>query len=1680
MTKRLRALIFVILTVLMCFAFALVLTVSGMGTQARADETDGNATPVAIYVLGANDVVDTENGYDIIAATDTTPITYKYSSHSAGWNAAITRSTVLAEDGNKNLIKVILAADWNATITNDTSGSPSNSSFGSGVGFANGAISVVAKANILLDLNNHNIDRKLVEINKVQTYGMVFWVEGKLEVCDSVTGEGKITGGYSTNGGGMRVQSTGSVTLKSGKIYGNKTNTNNGGVVNYGRFEMYGGEISGNFSAATNNVWGVGMYNRNVFIMHGGKITENYCHVENTTIQQVFGCGIYTTGRFDMLGGEISYNEIRGKKNFSIGAGVGLGGQSVFTMRGGSIDHNTIYSTDSGSGGSAIYMQSGTAVITGDAKIQYNKSVGENKGTQSEGTIDCAQGTQLEIDGNADISFNKILRLVDGKEVLQSMATATNSISYGSAVSCNNAILKIKGGSIHSNIGGQSTIELTNNANVCEISGGIITNNLASSKWGAMHYNAGSNVTISGNPQIYDNYAIQSDISGLTAVMYTYDGNEEFDLTEANGGTAVTAYPSNLRNNDNGSAANKHEEFDLRIGKMEEGANVYINLNTRQEGFSVAADAANGVISYAENNKVEGVFRTANSVGEEVKYSYPIDPEKFFHADSGNVIIVNVRGQLVELASKTAPQFKTIYGGADAIAESINGYGHVAEYAIGNSLTNSVEYGGAPKDAVVEKDGATAAETSNAGIYTVTATLATTTMYDKTTTNYVNIQYTVVVKPKLLTADNTQATVTGTYTFSGEAKTPTYTLKDGEYTLVSDMDYVPTLANNVNAGDKAEIIASYKDNYQGEVTYYFTIANLPDTYSVTWQYRKEAEWLDMPENRSPFTYDTTDHSYSVRAKLTAGGKEEYVYAASDDNQLNTTNMRLVFAGTFEGGAVSALLNAAQYSIEIIGSSNYTFNENDRISAVTVLPRSLDLSREDFTDYTGVGDENRLWLLQLNGGATAQLRDRTTYYDPGAEFGEEYGAKVTEGTLYNAYVRYTGAEHSIILNENYRIRNTTLAAYMESGIRNIEYNSSNAATGEADKVNKIVTTVRINLNGNWATDDSGAQYIEFEKEWYIVTINNALRTIEGDVNTAIENYRFGDTVYAMPFRPEHGDGAILTLSKSANVVTRFAAVFSGDALRSSVDYYEVKDESGNYVADTTKPIRTENYYSALLSDLSAGNYSLNVYVPKYSATQNHSHWWGGTESESVDVVFYPISRTYLFTVAPYEISSANTGLGDSEKDLTVAFTNGAHVDYNGSYNNVPALTVTFKGALLEEGVDYKLSSSDKDVTEGATLVLTGMNNFSAFVEFEDAFEIQQATNTWEGLPSIMYWSFGGFDKNVNVIRAVPKFGSDDARSILFSVAADAQGENIVDGLSDFYLTDGVVSDEIATLLANKLEVGVDYYLCARFDSTSDNYTNIAYNSVPFRVFRANNYWEETPSIASWTEGSYDGTRNAIALKARFGEATFVVTDANGKAVDDLASLVPGRYRLVASVAGTKNYTELTPYTFDFEVFEKPGLPWWATTLIAVGALTVAAIIILILWKKGVFQILTGKIVLAIRTRATIDATIAAVRAAKRSEQAKKSVAEAEARDAAEARAQARKEAAEAERQKPIEERAAVLESKAQETSERADRMKARADKMKARVERMKKQAQIPEAAATETPEATENTDDKPEE
>lgn len=742
---------------------------------------------------------------------------------------------------------------------------------------------------------------------------------------------------------------------------------------------------------------------------------------------------------------------------------------------------------------------------------------------------------------------------------------------------------------------------------------------------------------------------------------------------------------------------------------------------------------------------------------------------------------------------------------------------------------------------------------------------------------------------------------------------------------------------------------------------------------------------------------------------------------------------------------------------------------------------------DFADYSGVvvDDEqeeapNRLWLLQVD-SYTIALGDAVAYTV------EDSASKtVVEGELYNSYVCYNGKAQTIVLNENYVLNGKTLGDYF--ALNKAVY-TENTATGELNKETEVTTSVKLYVDGEPDADageytydeEQNAWYIQLEKVWYIVSFNNAVRAYDGG-EAVVEGWSYGDNLSAkVPLRPERGDVALLEISNVAYgdgeelseiVSARFAVKYDGGVL-----YYETKLENGVYAIDESKPL-ADNYYNTVLGLLGAGNHTITVTVPEYTVETASFNWWYNEIDETEGSVYNSVTLKFAFTVDPYVLPSSL----EDYADITIEIVD-ANVAYNSNKDNVPEALVKFRGATLTNGVDYVLTSGDVNAGN-ASFDLIGYGNFEGTIAHAGEYTIVSGVNSWKSLPNIMQWTYGNYDKEVNLITAEPLYDYKSNSGLWFCITTDKLGRNVASSaLAEIRLDEnGYVSNAVAAALS-QLSAG-NYYLSATVDAHS-NYYELSARGLEFRVFKGVNAWDTTPSIKTWTEGEYSAENIPVA-QALFGTALVTVKDSEGNivynsasATNTLSSVPAGTYTLTAYVLGTDDYTGMDLYTVVFQVFEKPGMPLWGTLLIIFGALLIVALVIFILWKTGVFQILTEKVAVAISTKAATDATIAAVRANKKNEEAKQ-------RAAAEKRKEARRAANKKKKEMPLEQQAAALEERARKAAERAEKMKARSEAIQLRAERMKERAEqqaaeIAEAAAAaEAAEAaeTENAEQAP--
>lgn len=511
----------------------------------------------------------------------------------------------------------------------------------------------------------------------------------------------------------------------------------------------------------------------------------------------------------------------------------------------------------------------------------------------------------------------------------------------------------------------------------------------------------------------------------------------------------------------------------------------------------------------------------------------------------------------------------------------------------------------------------------------------------------------------------------------------------------------------------------------------------------------------------------------------------------------------------------------------------------------------------------------------------------------------------------------------------------------------------------------------------------------------------------------------------------------------------SAVYNGSALKAdiassefyTVDQYDGFTDAGSH--SVTLRLRTPEYYywkgHNLGEETVQVNFVINKAAIEWIVATNIIHWSYDSFDKSVNLIFGSVDGG----VVSFKITDKDRNDIAGLTDINLE----AVTDADG---NVLYYTVTDAVAKI-----LKALNADKYYL---TATVTPDKNHEATLAQTIEFSVAKGANDWKVPFDVINWAYGGFDKNTNRVMGTVINGT-----VTFAVLKDGKAIAGLEGFTE-------VNDAIAIKLA-ALDAGA--YKVTATVTVDNNYMAVNAGEVTLNVSQAVNTWEQTLSITTWVVGEFNPEEHAIEVKSKFGDVIIRIIDSTDAEMEPyyegalgteelikvLSELKVGTYQLTAKVTGNFDYSDLVSDSILFNVFEQPGLPWWATLIAVVGALGLAAAVLFILWKLKVFEILTDKISLAITTRATVDATIAAVRATKKAEEADAHKRKVEARERLEA-------AREAHRNKTPEQKAQELQAKAEATATQADKLHARAAKMRERADKLTGNAE----------EAVEQTDD----
>ena len=321
-------------------------------------------------------------------------------------------------------------------------------------------------------------------------------------------------------------------------------------------------------------------------------------------------------------------------------------------------------------------------------------------------------------------------------------------------------------------------------------------------------------------------------------------------------------------------------------------------------------------------------------------------------------------------------------------------------------------------------------------------------------------------------------------------------------------------------------------------------------------------------------------------------------------------------------------------------------------------------------------------------------------------------------------------------------------------------------------------------------------------------------------------------------------------------------------------------------------------------------------------------------------YSPLKTVSPFTISPYknywELTPTIVEWQWSRYDPAIntisalpAFTpDGATVKYKILLlkDYTPAFEQPKDGFIIDGGIEQKLSELPAGDYYLSAQVAGSVNFLMLAGGME--FRVRQFENNWLKTPYFSGFEYCGFDREKNIISAIPAMGE-----ISISVY-DSEGKKIIFGDKNeecFKLTEERLVPEYVAAKLNNLRAG-EYYLLAYVDEENSNYStlncyadfeDIKENSVKFSVSKAPNSWVVLPRVSSWTKGKLDGEKLSITAEARFSNNRLYIyiIDSKGELlisqpgmtsfdIDLLNRLPAGEYTVRFEVAETSNHYRLS--------------------------------------------------------------------------------------------------------------------------------------------------------------------------
>ena len=566
---------------------------------------------------------------------------------------------------------------------------------------------------------------------------------------------------------------------------------------------------------------------------------------------------------------------------------------------------------------------------------------------------------------------------------------------------------------------------------------------------------------------------------------------------------------------------------------------------------------------------------------------------------------------------------------------------------------------------------------TNVGNYTATVTAKAESNFTGSTT----AQWSITAAG---TASFTLTLNPTSFVYDGTEKKPAVTVKDGETVLVENTDYTLAYENNVNAGT-AKVIATGMGNYSGTKEATFTITKADATvtaptaktglvYNATAQALIEAGSAEGGQMQ--YSTDGTNYSESVPAKTDAGTYTVYYKVTGDANHNDVA-----------AASVNVTIAKAALTSVTLSQTSLVYNKTEQtVSAVSVKAGDLTVAAADY-DVTGnkqtaagtytatvtakaesnfTGEATAQWTIAAADAATSftlTLNPETFIYDGTAK---QPAVTVKDGSA----VLTEGTDYTVAYTDNTNVGTATVTVTGKGNYSGTKTAQFTITSGVAVVTTAPVAVADLYYNGEAQTLISAGEAAGGTMQYSLdgTTWQTTLPTAVNAGAYTVYYKAVGDA--------NHSDSEPAVVS-----VAIYKAPLTGMTLAQTTLTYNGTEQS---VAVSS--VKAGNLDVTATDYTVSGNKATDVGTYTVTVTANEDGNFTGQVQAQFTIV--PAGAEAKFTV---------------ELEYTT-------VEYDGTAKE-PAVTVKDGSAVLTKDVDYTVAYLNNVNAGTATVVVTGIGNYS---------------------------------------------------------------------------------------------------------------------------------------------------------------------------------------------------------------------------------------------------------------------------------------------------------------------------------------------------------------------------------